>query len=188
MTIWEVIDNDDYRDFCLMNSNHPYITDSSAYFKEKQEDTSFVRTIRTLNNNPLADIMNYCSISGTFLVNQKAKKVLQENFEGIQFFDTICAEYLEEKFFLLNVFNYQDVLDMSRSEYKSGKNRYGKFAVGYITSYVFQKEAFELDIFKIIVNGQKRTNHLFVTDKFKRVIEENHLTGLCLRKVYELGE
>lgn len=191
MTIWEVIPNNEYRNFCLINENHQWVTDFIIHFEGKQENTSFVRTICTLegDNHPLGDIMNYSSMRGTFLVNQKAKKVLQENFDGIQFFDTVCAEYPEEKFFLLNIFNYQDdVLDTSRSEYKSVKNRYGEFTIGHITSYVFQEKAFELDMFKIVVNGRKYTRNLFVSDKFKRVIEENHLTGLCLRKVYELGE
>ena len=35
-------------------------------------------------------------------------------------------------------------------------------------------------------NGKKYTIDLFVTDKFKSIIEQNNITGLNLKKVYEI--
>ena len=188
MTIWKVMCNNDYRNFCLVNSNNEYVTDILSHFEEKQEEPYFSRTIRTLkdDNNPLGDIMNYSSMSGTFLVNERTKKVLEKHFNEIQFFNTICPEYPEEKFFILNVLNYKDVLDINKSKYKTGISRYGELKIGTIKSYAFKEEVRNLDIFKIIVNGVKRADYLFVTDKFKKIIEENNITGLSLRKVYEI--
>ncbi len=182
MTIWEVGWNNDFKRVILVDS-HERIAD----FKEKQEDTSFIRTIKTLDADmPLGDIMNYISMSGTFVLNEKTKIILENNFEGIQFFNTICPEFPQEKFFILNTFNYKDILDLNKSKYTSGIDRYGKKAIGYFKSYAFKEEARNLDIFKIIVNGQKRINHLFVTDTFRNVMEQNNITGLRLRKVYEI--
>lgn len=39
MTIWEVINNNDYKNYCLVNSNNEYVTDILSHFEEKQEDT-----------------------------------------------------------------------------------------------------------------------------------------------------
>ncbi len=188
MIIWEVINNNDYKNFCLVNNNNEYVTDILSQFESKQEDLSFIRTIRTLkdDNNPLGDIMNCSSMRGTFLVNEKTKEILQTNFKGIQFFNTICYEYPQEKFFILNAFNYHNILDINKCKYKTGISRYGEIQIGFIKSYAFKEEVCNLDIFKIIVNGIKRSDYLFVTDKFKNVIEQNNITGLRLRKVYEI--
>lgn len=187
MTIWEVIDNNDYRDFTLVNDNNEYITDIATHFEEKQKNTSFIRKIQTLDNDlPFGDIMNYISINGTCVVNEKTKKILETNFQEIQFFNAICPKYPEEKFFILNVLNYKDVLDINKSKYTTGISRYGELKIGTIKSYAFKEEVRNLDIFKIIVNGKKRINHLFVTDTFKNIMEQNKITGLSLRKVYEI--
>ncbi len=186
MTIWEVMCNYDLKNFTLINSNNEYVTDIATHFIEKQNDTSFIRKIQTLDDKPLGDIMNYISISGTFLINEKTKKILEKHFNEIQFFNTICPEYPEEKIFLLNTFNFQDILDVNKCKYTSVKSKYGELKIGTIKSYAFKEEARNLDIFKIIVNGQKRINHLFVTDTFKDIMEQNNITSLRLRKVYEI--
>lgn len=156
MTIWEVIDNNDYRDFTLINDNNEYITDIATHFEEKQKNTSFIRKIQTLDNDlPFGDIMNYISINGTCVVNEKTKKILETNFQEIQFFNAICPKYPEEKFFILNVLNYKDVLDINKSKYTTGISRYGELKIGTIKSYAFKEEVRNLDIFKIIVNGKK---------------------------------
>lgn len=46
---------------------------------------------------PLGDIMNYISMSGTFVLNEKTKIILENSFEGIQFFNTICPEFPQKK-------------------------------------------------------------------------------------------
>ena len=65
-------------------------------------------------------------------------------------------------------------------------NRKGNRVITHIDSYAFKNEVFNLDIFKIILNGKKYTIDLFVTDKFKSIIEQNNITGLNLKKVYEI--
>lgn len=186
MIIWEVINNNEYKNYCLVNSNNEYVTDILSHFEEKQEDTSFPRIIKPLDDKPLGDIMNYSSMSGTFLVNERTKKILETHFKKIQFFNALCYEYPQEKLFILNVFNYNDVLDINKCKYKTGISRYGETQIGFIKSYAFKKEVYNLDIFKIIVNGVKRADYLFVTDTFKDIMEQNNITGLRLKKVYEI--
>ena len=50
----------------------------------------------------------------------------------------------------------------------------------------FKKEAFDLDFFKIYLEERKYTTYLFVSDKFKQLMEKNDVTGLALEKVYSI--
>ena len=62
----------------------------------------------------------------------------------------------------------------------------GKEAIKSVDKYVFKKEAFDLDFFKIYLEERKYTTYLFVTDRFKQLMEENNVTGLALEKVYSI--
>ena len=53
-------------------------------------------------------------------------------------------------------------------------------------SYVFKKEAFDLDFFKIYLEERKYNTYLFVSDRFKKIMEENNVTSLALEKVYSI--
>ena len=62
----------------------------------------------------------------------------------------------------------------------------GKEVIKSVEKYVFRKEAFMLDFFKIYLEERKYTTYLFVTDRFKKIMEENNVTGLSLEKVYSI--
>lgn len=62
----------------------------------------------------------------------------------------------------------------------------GKEVIKSVDKYVFKKEAFDLDFFKIYLGERKYTTYLFVSDRFKETMEENNVTGLALEKVYSI--
>ncbi len=186
MTIWKVMSEENYKSCVLINDEEKQISDSNTYFSEEQKDLSFERKVRFVGKGKIADISYYCGISGTFVVNDRTKILFESNFKNIQFFPLICENYKKKKFWLLNVFNYQNALDIAHCKYDTIRNIKGQMAICHIESYAFLDSVCNLDIFKIIVNGVKRFNILFVTDKFKKIIEENNITGLNLKKVYEL--
>ena len=186
MEIWEVRTEEIYKSCILINDDGKQISDSNIYFYKEQKDLSFERKIRFIGGGKIADISYYCGLSGTFVVNDRTKILFESNFNSIQFFPLICENYQKKKFWLLNIFNYQDVLDIAHCKYNTIRNIKGEMSICHIESYAFLDSAYDLDIFKIIVNGVKRFNTLFVTDKFKKIIEENNITGLNLKKVYEI--
>ena len=59
-------------------------------------------------------------------------------------------------------------------------------AIKSVDKYVFKKEAFDLDFFKIYLEERKYNTYLFVSDRFKKIMEENNVTGLALEKVYSI--
>lgn len=166
MNVWEIVPNEFYRNFVLTKCD------------EK------IPEISALDKKPLADIMNYWSGLGTYIINEKAKNVLETHFEGIQFSEVLCSGIFTEKLYLLIIEKYYDVLDIDNCEYQTIKNRYGEYRISNIISYAFGTGVLDLDIFRIIINGKKHDTHLFVTDTFKNIIEQSDITGLNLRKVF----
>ena len=43
-----------------------------------------------------------------------------------------------------------------------------------------------MDFFKIYLEERKYNTYLFVSDRFKKIMEENNVTGLALEKVYSI--
>ena len=87
---------------------------------------------------------------------------------------------------LLNVCEYHDVLDLNKSICKRSHNLQGVEVIRSVKKYSFKIEVFDLDIFKIYLDGLKHTTCLFISDRFKKIMEENNITGLSLEKVYSI--
>ena len=140
MTVWKVLNNNFGKGCILIDENNSHIFDPSIYYKEKQSLPIPDRRIRFLDDNALFfDITNYLSTSGAFVVNDKTKVILEMNFKEIQFFPAITTQYPDKKFWILNAFNYQDVLDVSHCEYETIQNRKGDTVIANIYSYAFSK-------------------------------------------------
>ena len=88
-------------------------------------------------------------------------------------------------FWILNAYKYQDLLDVKKSKYDTLINLKGEKVIRSVDKYVFTKEVYEHDIFKLFISGQKRETHLFLSDRFKQVMQENEVTGLAYKKIYE---
>ena len=65
-------------------------------------------------------------------------------------------------------------------------NIQGDEVVRLVKKYAFKKEAFDLDLFKIYLNNRKYSTSLFVSDRLKKVMEDNDVVGLTLEKVYSI--
>lgn len=165
MIVYEMIPNEIYRNFILANNS-------------KEE-------IQAIDEKPLADIMNFWSALSIYVVSEKAKNVFEHCLEEIKFSEVFYPEMPTEKFYLLIIQKYYDVLDINHCKYQTIRNRYGECRISNINSYAFKSTVSDLDIFRIIVNQKSYDTHLFITDIFKNIVENNNLTGLNFRKVYE---
>ena len=106
----------------------------------------------------------------------------------IQFLPCICDQFKEHEieFWLLNVCEYHDVLDLNKSVCRTTHNLRGEEVISSVKKYVVKKEAFNLDIFKIYLGSFKHTTCLFVSDRFKKIMVDNNVTGLALQNVYSV--
>lgn len=107
---------------------------------------------------------------------------------AIQFLPCTCNQFKEHEIelWLLNVCEYHDVLDLNKSICKKTHTLQGEVVIRSVNKYVFKKEAFDLDVFKIYLGGSKYTTCLFVSDRFKKTMEESNVTGLALERVYSI--
>ena len=187
MIIWKRIVNEEYNNAFLINENDKQIFERPADFMDYQI-YPHIRSIRIeVGKNGFSDVMNYWGVNGTFIVNEKAKSVLEQYFfcQKIQFFACHCSQYPEMNFWILNAYNYQDVLDVEKSKYDTLINLKGEEVIRSVDKYVFTKDANEHDIFKLFISGHKRETYLFLSDRFKQVMQENGVTGLAYKKIYE---
>lgn len=190
MNIWKVIANEGF--------NNAYLTDSSGIQRfdpiadfEEINDNPPTRLLKIeVTDKGFPDIMNYWGMDGTTIVNSKVKKLIQEYYGelAIQFLPCVCNQFkeLETELWLLNVCEYHDVLDMNKSICYKCHNLQGEEVIRSVKKYAFKEEAFNLDIFKIYLESSKHTTCLFVSDRFKKIMEENNVTGLALEKVYSV--
>lgn len=90
-------------------------------------------------------------------------------------------DFHEEEFWGINVVAVLDVIDYSKSKYKTYSD--GK-RIMLFEKYVFKicDDIIEHNIFKI---AEERRRRAFVTEKFKQAVEENHLTGFKFKLVWD---
>lgn len=188
MNIWELRGNEGYNYAFLKDSDGKVCHEDGRYFLEIQNEPHIRDIMIKPQNKGFSDIMSYLGTSGSCIVSKKLKLLLEKYYGNlaIQFFPCRCEQFPDVKMWILNVCEYHDVLDIEKSVYRKGKNRQGESVIVTINKYAFTKQAFDLDIFKIYINNNKRTVHLFVSDRFKTIMEENGVTGLALKKVYSI--
>ena len=170
------------------DENDEKTLESGKYFKEIQDSPQTRLISIDVTSKGFPDIMNYWGINGTCVVSSKFKALVKTYFKGlsIQFLPCYCKQFPDVEMWLLNVCEYHDVLDLEKGIYKKSRNIKGEEAILSIKKYAFIKEAFDLDIFKIYINGNKHYVNLYVSDRFKAIMEENGVTGLALEKVYSI--
>lgn len=188
MNIWKLSVNEGFNDAFLINESGGQCFEKDSFFKEIH-DSPQVRNIdiRTKSMS-FPDIMNYWGTGGTCIVNSKVKDLITSCFGNlsIQFIPCKYSKVPDMKMWLLNICKYHDVLDVENSVCRKMRNFEGKEVIRSVKKYVFKKDAFDFDIFKIYLSDRKYTTYLFVSDKFKSIMEQNNITGLNLIKVYEV--
>lgn len=116
------------------------------------------------------------------ILSPRAYDVLQNVMgKSIEVLDVL---YDNEKYYGINILSVIDVLDYEKSEYETFDNSDKIMA---IDKYCFKitKELEQNHIFKI-----KEEKHYFVSEKFKTIVEENHLKGFKFQLVWQsdIGE
>ncbi|MBR3025203.1 MAG: hypothetical protein IKN85_06770 [Oscillospiraceae bacterium] len=188
MNIWKVTANEGYNNAFLVDENGNQCFDAISDFMEIQ-NSQRIRTLKIeTTDKGFPDVMNYWGTNGTVLVNSKVKDLLEKYYSGlsIQFFPCECKQDIALNFWTLNVCEYHDVLDLNKSICKKMNNIQGDEVVRLVKKYAFKKEAFDLDLFKIYLNNRKYSTSLFVSDRLKKVMEDNDVVGLTLEKVYSI--
>ncbi len=188
MNIWKVIKNEGFNNAFLINENGEQCFDKDSSYMEIQLSPSIRNLKIEQTDKGFADVMNYWGTSGTFIVNSKTRFLIESFFGtlSIQFLPCHCSQYPDLDLWVLNVCEYHDVLDLNNCVCRKMHNFEGKEVIRSIKKYAFSKEAFDLDIFKTILNNRKDNISLFVSDRFKNIMEENNVTGLALEKVYSM--
>lgn len=188
MNIWKIIKNEGYNNAFLSDSAGKQHFDSPLDFKEIKNNPPTRLLKIEMTDKGFPDIMNYWGISGTVIVNSKVKALIERYYGTLQtqFLPCICSNSQDTELWIWNVCEYHDVLDVQKSICDRIINLQGKEAIKSVDKYVFKKEAFDLDFFKIYLEERKYNTYLFVSDRFKKIMEENNVTGLALEKVYSI--
>lgn len=124
---------------------------------------------------PNADIQSFDGIGS--VINKRTKDIL-----SLVLKDTV--EFLPlnfyHPFYLLNVIHVLDVMDYSKSTPSYSYN--GKVVGFHIHAFQLDKIKDEF-LFKIVESP--RSNIFYATDNFKKIIDENGLTGLMFTEIWD---
>ena len=188
MTIWELRANEDYNDAFMIGFNDKICYEKGIDFEFIQTDP-FIRKIKIEQySKGFADIMNYMGIGGSCIVNSKVKTLIEKNFSHLsfQFLPCYSKQFPNIEMWILKVCEYHDFFDINNGVCRTGENLKGEKVIMFIKKYAFLEEAFRYDLFKLILSGQRSPYNLFVSDRFKTIMEENGVTGLNLKAVYTI--
>lgn len=185
MNIYTLEPCNDYKSCFLVDKNNNTILDNFKF--DEYEKHKYKRKIIFADTEyPIGDFSWYWGQSGTILISQKAKNIFEKNVNNIQYISVETPQFSSKNFYLINILNYEDVLDMSLSEYSTMINYVGEEVVHEIKSYKFKNEVKNLLIFKLKIKDKKRENVIFATDKFVKIIQDNNLTGIDFEKISEI--
>ena len=120
---------------------------------------------------------NFPSWSGTTVCDAEAKQVIHDLIDDyVEFLPLLSPTIPDTEYHVINILTTLDCLDSEKTEF----GYFGSFKT--IEKYVFKSHCIgETPIFKLPISRVK----LFVTDAFKQLVEDNNLTGLKFRKVWE---
>lgn len=113
------------------------------------------------------DLMGSSSIP---FISDKFKKIIEEHSD-LKNFHFIPVKIEKENYWLLNIIGFLDCFNKEKSTFSTFDNG----EPDEIQKIVFKNENIQpFSIFKINVSPI----NIFITDKFKKIIEENHVTGI----------
>lgn len=124
--------------------------------------------------------------AATVVCDVKAKEIVRELIEDhvellpLAYYPSFEEKAIHSNYYAINVLQILDCLDFERSEFTRFKSTGG---IRSIVKYEFRANCIGgIPIFKLPILNSIRT---FVTDEFKQLVEDNNLTGLKFRKVWE---
>lgn len=182
MKIWKLgIDFKDFKSYMRVDRDEEKCEELSSYINSGKKNNNVFDgdEIAVYEGSVKADFSHIWDISGNVL-SEKAKNVLKDVLKDNV--ELIVMQAEEEELYLMNVFNLIDALDYELSEISYGPSG---LALA-VKKYVFKPDVVkENDIFNIYLKGRVYGTNIFVSDKFKKIVEENNLTGFSFTEVWE---
>ena len=131
-----------------------------------------------------AELTDYlANDKGWFAVSAKFKSLLEKMNTDIQFLQVKVVEKSNQKkydYFIANILRMVDALSLEDSEYF--ETEIPKLGTIYtVSKFAIRESKVESsDVFKLT---SRQEIPVFVSDNFKRIIEENEITGIDLREI-----
>lgn len=121
---------------------------------------------------------------GWFIVSERFKSLLQKMNSDIQFIDVgiydVEGVNVEKKYYIANIIKVVDALCLDKSDYFETYIE-GKGIIYSVSKYgIYEKKTEGADIFKLD-NWQQVP--IFVSETFKKTIEQNECTGMSFREI-----
>ena len=158
-----------------------YALDESQTFDGSKKKSHWkpmcVKRLNPEKGLELSDISGFMTSFPIF--NQKALDILEPLIRDSV--EVLPLAFKGKKYWGINVISVLDVLDYSKSIYRTFPNT-NKIAI--IEKYAFRNcaELKNHNIFKLVDEPQTRP---FVSEKFKNVVEQNNLTGFSFELVWD---
>lgn len=121
---------------------------------------------------------------GWFLVSEKLKKILESVNSDIQFLKVSVEEYdnakQAKKYFFANVLRVVDALCLAKSKYFVTEI-HGIGKIYTVSKYgIYSDKTEDSDVFKL---ANRQEVPLFVSEKFKKLIDDNKITGITFTEI-----
>ena len=125
-------------------------------------------------NLELSDYPNFCFP----ICSEKAVYLLKPLIgSDVEF---LPVEYCEGKYCVINILTVINAVDRSKSAYRTFRD--GKRIMAFMKYAFFPEVVANVPVFKIT---EERTRYPFVSDAFKRVVEDDCLTGFEFTLVWD---
>ena len=196
MNIWRVNFNVEKYMWCVFNETESMnlLQFAELFFNEEILSEKLPKEIvfhnkDDENKNPPADMM-MCSGTCSGIVNDRVKKMLESQYDGVfHFYRAHLKELPNEIHYILvpAVYLYaEEVLDLENTDIDYVCDD----VIFKIRRYVFTTKVKKNHFFRMIFNNGKikMYNWLYCDDKFKNFIEKNDITGLKFKKIYEFED
>lgn len=169
----------------------PDVRQYDSFLKPKEFDPDFIQSFdgrtQTLNWDPisvqrsyndeclgLSDYPNFCFP----VCSEKAVFVLKPLIESnVEFLPLVFGS---DKYWVINILTVLDAVNRSKSVYKTFRD--GKRIMAFQKYAFFPEAVTNIPVFKIT---EEKTRYPFVSDEFKRVVENNCLTGFEFTLVWD---
>lgn len=184
MKIWRLrLDagkREDSRQYQLVNDDNHFLEDFDTMINSLERQLWKLREleVHVISGRKEFDISYLWNGTSLFLLNERAKNILEPVLsEYVEFLPVIYKQPL----YLMHVLCVADALDLDNiiANTYAGK-------IGYIKKFAFKEERIPpFPVFRILCEGRLYTGVIFVKDEFKKIIEENGLTGFSFEEVGE---
>lgn len=115
----------------------------------------------------------------TLLCSKRAKSVLQDLIgDCVEFIPTDATN---ENLYLIHTLHYENAIDHDASVIRKLPSG---LEVEYLSYSFIEERIKSLSIFKVLLNTRPYTTEIFVTSKFKNVVEKNELTGIQFVEIW----